>query len=75
MVAARLSPLQTRAQDETFVQQCRFGGLYPQLPLRWPRLPGIPDSPKKRYRSHYACFRHFNNSIDASYPRQHHVVF
>jgi hypothetical protein len=23
------------------------------LPLRWPTPPGIPDSPKRRYRSHY----------------------
>jgi hypothetical protein len=54
MVAAKLSPPQTRAQDEAFVQQCSFGGLRSQVPLRWPRPPGIPDSPKKHYRSHYA---------------------
>jgi hypothetical protein len=53
MVAAKLSPPQTRAQDKAFIQQCSFAGLDPQLPLRWPRPPGIPDSPKKRYRSHY----------------------
>ena len=53
MVAAKLSPPQTRAQDKAFVQQCSFAGLRAQLPLRWPRSPSIPDSPKKRYRSHY----------------------
>lgn len=53
MVAARLSPPQARAQDEAFVQQCSFSGLCPQLPLHWPRPSGIPDCPKKRYRSHY----------------------
>ena len=53
MGAAKLSPPQTRAQDEAFVQQCSFAGLRPQLPLRWPRPSDIPDSPKKRYRSHY----------------------
>jgi hypothetical protein len=44
---------QTRAQDEAFVQQCSFAGLRPQLPLHWPTPPGIPDSPKKKYRSQY----------------------
>ena len=44
---------QTRAQDQTFVRQCSFTGLRPQLPLRWPTPAGIPDSPKKRYRSWY----------------------
>mgnify|MGYP001823642030 CR=1 FL=1 len=53
MVAAKLSPPQTRSQDKAFVQQCSFAGLRAQLPLRWPRSPSIPDSPKKRYRSHY----------------------
>ena len=50
---SRLSAPQTRAQDEAFVQHCSFTGLRPQLPLRWPTPPGIPDSPKKRYRSQY----------------------
>ena len=53
MLAVDLSPAQTRAQDEAFVQQCSFAGLRPQLPLRWPVPPGLPDSPKKQYRSHY----------------------
>lgn len=48
-----LSPPQTRAQDEKFVQQCSFAGLRGQLPLRWPALAGVPDSPKKRHRSYY----------------------
>jgi hypothetical protein len=48
-----LSAPETRAQDETFVQQCSFAGLRAQLPLHWPTPPGIPDSPKKKYRSHY----------------------
>ena len=46
---------QTRAQDEAFVQQCSFTALRPQLPLRWPTPPDLPDSPKKRYRSQYVC--------------------
>ena len=50
---SRLSAPQTRAQDEAFVRQCSFTGLRPQLPLRWPTRPDIPDSPKKRYRSQY----------------------
>lgn len=53
MVTAKLSAPQTRAQDEAFVQQCSMEGLRPELPLHWPRSPGIPDSPKKRYRSNY----------------------
>lgn len=58
MVAANgmpspLSPPQTRAEDETFVPPCSFAALRTQLPLPWPVPPGIPDSPKKCYRSHY----------------------
>jgi hypothetical protein len=53
MVAAERSAPQTRAQDELFVQHCSFAGLRPQLPLRWPEARGLPDSPKKRYRSQY----------------------
>ena len=48
-----LSAPQTRAQDAAFVQQCSCAGLRSRLPLRWPTTPGIPDSPKKRYRSQY----------------------
>lgn len=50
---SRHSAAETRAQDEAFVQQCSFAGLRSQLPLHWPMPPGIPDSPKKKYRSHY----------------------
>ena len=53
MVDPRCSSPQTRAQDRDFVRQCSFSGLRPQLPLRWSKPSGIPDSPKKRYRSHY----------------------
>ena len=53
MVDPRRSPPETRAQDHDFVRQCSFAGLQPQLPLRWPTPPGIPDSPKKQYRSYY----------------------
>ena len=53
MVDPRRSPPETRAQDRDFVRQCSFVGLQPQLPLRWTTPPGIPDSPKKRYRSYY----------------------
>ncbi len=53
MVDPRFSPPETRAQDSDFVRQCSFAGLRPQLPLRWPTPPGIPDSPKKQYRSYY----------------------
>lgn len=47
------SPAQTRAQDESFVRQCNFRALRPDLPLRWPTAPDTPDSPKRRYRSQY----------------------
>jgi hypothetical protein len=53
MVAASLSPPQTRAQDRDFVRQCSFAGLRPHLPLRWPTPSAIPDSPKQHYRSYY----------------------
>ncbi len=53
MPQSSLSPEQTRAQDESFVRQCAFHALHPSLPLRWPAPPDIPDSPKRRYRSHY----------------------
>ena len=53
MAAAECTAPQTRAQDALFVQHCSFEGLRSQLPLRWPRTRGLPDSPKKRYRSQY----------------------
>jgi len=51
--SSTLSAPQTRAQDEAFVQRCSFASLRSQLPLRWPTPSGLPDSPKKRYRSQY----------------------
>ena len=53
MGTAKLSAPQTRAQAETFMRRCSFAGLRTRLPLRWPRPPGVPDSPKKKYRSFY----------------------
>ncbi len=53
MAVVKLSPPQTRAQDEAFVRQCSLDGLRPQLPLRWPTPADVPPSPKKGYRSHY----------------------
>ncbi len=52
-MAAELTPVETRAQDPTFVTQCSLDGLRDRLPLRWPAPPDTPPSPKKRYRSHY----------------------
>jgi len=52
-MAAELTPVQTRAQDPTFVAQCSLNGLRDRLPLRWPAPPDTPLSPKKHYRSHY----------------------
>ncbi len=53
MLGPDLSPAQTRAQDESFVRLCAFRALRPNLPLRWPTPSDTPDSPKRRYRSHY----------------------
>ena len=53
MIDPRVLPPATRAQDSTFVRQCSFQGLQGQLPLRWPTPSGVPESPKKQYRSHY----------------------
>jgi hypothetical protein len=47
------TPAQTRTQAAGFVSQCSLGSLWPKLPLQWPTPPGIPASPKKRYRSEY----------------------
>ena len=46
-------PEYTRTQDPEFVRSCRFSALQDRLPLRWPRPPETPPSPKKSYRSHY----------------------
>jgi hypothetical protein len=53
MVDLRCLPTVTRAQDAAFVEQCRFGALQKRHPLPWPTPPGMPNSPKKRYRSFY----------------------
>ena len=52
-MAAELTPVETRAQDATFVAQCSLNGLRDRLPLRWPAPPDTPPSPKKHYRSRY----------------------
>ena len=46
-------PEETRAQDAAFVQACGLSALQVRLPLRWPRPPETPASPKKSYRSGY----------------------
>ncbi len=48
-------PEQARTHDPDFVQSCRFSALQDRLPLRWPRPPDTPASPKKSYRS---CYRY-----------------
>lgn len=53
MVDPRCLPAVTRAREAAFVEQCSFQALWPYLPLRWPTPQGMPDSPKKRYRSFY----------------------
>jgi hypothetical protein len=52
-MAKALTPTQTRQQHPEFVAHCSFAALKPQLPLRWPALPDLPPSPKRRYRSAY----------------------
>lgn len=52
-MAAKLSAVEARAQDSDFVTQCSLQGLQEQLPLCWPTPPGVPPSPKSRYRSQY----------------------
>jgi len=42
-----------RAQDEDFVNQCRFSTLRERLPLVWPQPANTPASPKLSYRSGY----------------------
>jgi hypothetical protein len=48
-VGVKCSPVETRARDSAFVDQCSLSGLRERLPLCWP----TPPSPKRRYRSHY----------------------
>jgi hypothetical protein len=52
-MAAKLSAVEARAQDSDFVTQCSLQGLQAQLPLCWEPPPGVPPSPKSRYRSQY----------------------
>ena len=52
-MAANLTPVETSAQDPTFVAQCSMDGLQDRLPLIWPTFTDTPSSPKKAYRSHY----------------------
>ena len=52
-MVTELTPVETRAQDATFVAQCSLAGLRDRLPLIWYVPPGIPPCPKKDYRSHY----------------------
>lgn len=53
-MAANSSPTHTRTHDPVFVHDCSLIGLRDRLPLRWPTPPGVPPSPKRAYRSHYA---------------------
>ena len=46
-------PAQARTHDLDFVRNCGFSALQNRLPLRWPRPPDTPASPKLRYRSGY----------------------
>jgi len=46
-------PEYTRSHDPEFVHSCGLSALQDRLPLRWPRPPETPPSPKKSYRSHY----------------------
>jgi hypothetical protein len=46
-------PEQTRTCDPDFVGRCSLRSLQDRLPLRWPRPPDTPPSPKKSYRSGY----------------------
>jgi hypothetical protein len=52
-VAVEFTPVETRARDTAFVQQCSLSGLRERLPLFWPTLPDTPPSPKRGYRSNY----------------------
>jgi hypothetical protein len=68
-VAIKCTPVETRARDSTFVEQCSLSGLRERLPLCWPTLPDTPPSPKRRYRSHYvypgcADLEDWNNGQD-----------
>lgn len=53
MAPTKLSPSETRAQEQPFVTQCSLDGLRAKLPLLWPTPADTPPSPKRRYRSNY----------------------
>ena len=53
MAPTKLSPSETRAQEQAFVTQCSFDSLRAKLPLLWPTPVHTPPSPKRRYRSNY----------------------
>lgn len=52
-MVTNLTPVETRAQDPTFVARCSLNGLRDRLPLCWPTPPDTPPSPKRAYRSAY----------------------
>ena len=52
-MAARVSAAVDRAQNPDFVQAANFSKLRERLPLQWPVPPGVPPSPKLKYRTHY----------------------
>lgn len=53
MAPTKLSPSETRAQEQAFVTQCSLDGLRAKLPLLWSTPADTPPSPKRRYRSNY----------------------
>jgi hypothetical protein len=72
-VAAKLTAVASRAQDEQFAAQCSWAGLRNQLPLRWPAPAATPACPKRRFRSQYV----YSGSQDLADPmvRQHLSAF
>ena len=50
---AKVTAVESRAQDAQFVAQCSWRGLRDKLPLRWPAPATTPASPKRRFRSWY----------------------
>ena len=52
-MGVKLSAVEARTQDPSFVQSCGLSGLQERLPLCWPTPPDVPPSPKNRYCSQY----------------------
>lgn len=50
---AKLTAVESRAQDRPFIAQCGWAGLRARLPLRWPAPAETPPCPKRRFRSAY----------------------